>query len=80
MLISCNVHGGNFWIFSTSSQTNVLQDPTITCVQKCFLLKKIILVLETAILECFWWKHNKKLLGFNSNFKSVCEKNRKNKV
>jgi len=39
MLISCNLHGRNFWNFSTSFQTNVLQDPTITCAKKRFFIK-----------------------------------------
>jgi len=39
MLISCNLHCGDFEIFSTCSQSSVLQDPTIICVQKCFFFK-----------------------------------------
>jgi len=46
-LISCNLHGGNFSIFFTSSQTSVLQDHTVTCVKKNF--KNLVLVLEMEI-------------------------------
>jgi len=37
-LISCNPHGGNSEIVSTSIQTSVLQDHVVTSVQKCFFL------------------------------------------
>jgi len=43
----------NFEIFSTSSQTSLLQDPKVTCVQICFF-KNLVLVLEMTILEYFW--------------------------
>jgi len=35
--------------FSTSFQTNVLQDPMVTCVQKCFFIKIFVFVLEMAV-------------------------------
>jgi len=38
-------------IFSSSSQTSVPQDPTITCNQKCYFFLKF--VLEMAALEHF---------------------------
>jgi len=42
-------------IFSTSSQTSVLQDPSmVICVQKRFFIKNLLLVLEMIVLECFW--------------------------
>jgi hypothetical protein len=41
-------------IFYISSQTNVLQDLTVACVQKRFFPpKNLVLVLEMAVLECF---------------------------
>jgi len=40
-------------IFSKSSQTSLLQDPTVTCVQKCFF-QNLVFVLEMAVLERFW--------------------------
>jgi len=40
--------------FSTSFQTSVFQDPTVTCIQKCFIFKNLALVLEVALLERFW--------------------------
>jgi len=49
-------------IFSTSSQTSVSQDPIVTCVRKKFI-KKFLLVLGMAVLECFWWKYSQKPLG-----------------
>jgi len=39
MLISCNLYGGNFEIFSTYSQTRLTQDPMATCVQKWYFQK-----------------------------------------
>jgi len=42
-----------FEIFSTFSQANLLQDPIVTCVQKCYFSKNLVLVLEMAILEHF---------------------------
>jgi len=50
-------------IFSTSSQTSLLQDPTVTCVQKSFFFQNLVLVLGMAVSECFWWKHSLKPLG-----------------
>jgi len=41
-------------IFFTSSQISLLQDPMVTCVQKCFFFKNLVLVLEMAVLERFW--------------------------
>jgi len=41
-------------MFSTSSQTNVLQDPMVTNVQKRFLFQNLVLVLEIVVLEHFW--------------------------
>jgi len=38
-LISCNHKVKISEIFSSYFQINVLQDPTITCVQKCFFLR-----------------------------------------
>jgi len=45
-------------IFSTSSQTSLLQDHMVTYAQKCFFFKNLVLVLEMAVLKCFWWKHS----------------------
>jgi len=50
-------------IFSTYSQTRLLQDHMITCVPKCFFFKNLVLTLEMAVLECFWQKHSQKHLG-----------------
>jgi len=63
MLISCNPHSGNFWNFY---YTFILQDPMVTCVKKDFFFKNLVLVLEMAVLEHFWWKHSHSLLGVNS--------------
>jgi len=41
-------------IFSTCSQVNILQDPTIACVQNVFFFKNLVLVLEMIVLEWFW--------------------------
>jgi len=49
--------------FSTSFQTNILHDPMVTCVQICFFSKHLVLVLEMAVLECFWWKRSQGTLG-----------------
>jgi len=43
-------------IFSTSSRTSALQDPTVICVKKNF--KNLVFVLEMAVLERFWWEHS----------------------
>jgi len=48
----------NSEIFSTSFQTSVLQDPTITCVKKCFVFQNLVIVLDMAVFECFWIKHS----------------------
>jgi len=57
-LISCNLHGGNFYFLFTSSWTSILQDHTVSCVQKCNLKNKLILVLKIVVWEHFWWKHS----------------------
>jgi len=54
-------------IFYTSSQIILLQDPTVTCVQKCFFFKNLILVLEMAVLECFGENIVKELKGLNNS-------------
>jgi len=38
-----------------------IQDPTVTCVQKCFFIKNLLLVLEMAVLEHFGEKVVKNL-------------------
>jgi len=43
----------NSEIFSTSLKSSILQDPTVTYVQKWFFIKNLLLVLEMAILERF---------------------------
>jgi len=45
-------------VFFTSSQTSVLQDPRVTCVKNSFFFKNLVLVLEMAIWECFWWEYS----------------------
>jgi len=45
-------------IFSTYFQTNLLQDPIVTHVQKIFFFLNMVLVLEMTVLEHFWWKHS----------------------
>jgi len=43
----------NSEIFSTSLKSRILQDPMVTCVQKCFFIKNLLLILKMAILERF---------------------------
>jgi len=43
----------NFEFFSASLKSSILQDPTVTSVQNCFLIKILLLVLEMADLERF---------------------------
>jgi len=50
-------------IFSTSFQTSVLQDPTVTYIKKMFFFYILVLALEMAVLELFWWKHSQGPLG-----------------
>jgi len=40
-------------IFPTPSQTRLLQDPMVICVQKKNF-KNLVLALEMAVLEHFW--------------------------
>jgi len=40
-------------IFSTSLKSSILQDPTVTCVQKWVLITNFLFVLEMAILKHF---------------------------
>jgi len=56
-------------IFSSFSQTRVLQDPMGACVQEWFFFKNLVFVLEMAILEQFMRKHIvvKELEGLTSN-------------
>jgi len=53
-------------IFSTSLKSNILQDPTITCVQKCFSDKKFATNPRNGSFGAFWWKHSQKPLGAKS--------------
>jgi len=50
-------------IFSTTSQTSVLQDPMVYICPPIFFFKNLVLVLEIAILEHFWQKHSQGTLG-----------------
>jgi len=44
----------NSEFFSTYLKFRKLQDPTVTCVQKCFFwIKKLLLILKMAVLEHF---------------------------
>jgi len=43
----------NSEISSASSQTSLLQDPTITCVKKSFFFKNLVLVLRASFLAKF---------------------------
>jgi len=58
-------------IFSTSSQTSLLQDATVTCVQTCCFFKNLVLVQEMAVLECFWWEHSEGTYGVNFTYCEV---------
>jgi len=49
----------NFFEISTSSQTNLTQDPMVTCIQKNFFLK----FGTCTRLEHFGWKHSSNHLG-----------------
>jgi len=54
----------NSEIFSTSLKFSILQDPTVTCVQKCvFLIKNLLFNLEMAVLERFGENVVKNLWG-----------------
>jgi len=43
----------NSEFFSSSLKSSILQDPTVTYVQKCVFIKNLLLVLEMAVLERF---------------------------
>jgi len=64
----------NSEIFSTSLKSSILQDPTITNVQKYYFIKKFLLVLEMAVLEHFGKNIVKKLLKLNNLIKFISEK------
>jgi len=66
----------NSEIFSTSLKSSILQDPTVTFVQKCFFLKNLQLVLEMAVLEHFGENVVKNLSGFN-HFVNLCSNQQK---
>jgi len=59
--------------FSTSLKSSILQDPTVTCVQKCSFIKNLLLVLEMAefwsILERFGENVVKNLEGLKGLIK-----------
>jgi len=65
MLISCNLHDGNFWIFFHIFSNQCLTRSYGYMCLKMFFIKNLLLVLEMAVLECFWWKHSQKPSGVN---------------
>jgi len=66
MLISCNLHGGNFWnFFHIFPNQHNTRSYGYMC-PKMFFKKKLTLVLEMAVLERFQWKHSQKPLGVNN--------------
>jgi len=65
MQISCNLHGEKFWnFFHVFSNQFTTRFYGCMCPKKVFF-KILVLVLELAVLEQFWWKHNVKPLGDN---------------
>jgi len=54
--------------FYTPSQTSVLQDPTITCVRKCFLFLNFGLCIKNGCCRAFLVKYSQKYLGVNEVF------------
>jgi len=66
-LISCNVHGEKFWnFFHIFSNQFITRSYGYMCPRMLFF-KNLILVLEMAVLEQFWWKHSLKPLGVKNN-------------
>jgi len=62
-----------FEIFTTCTQVSILQDPTVTCNKNKF--QNLVLVLEMAVLECFWHSHSHDPLGVKIHFqKTKCQK------
>jgi len=57
MLISYNLHGGNFWNFSHIFLNKC------TARSYGYICPNMVLVLEMAILEHFWWEHSQRTLG-----------------
>jgi len=49
--------------FTAYFQFITLQDPTLTCVKIYFFSKNLVVVLEMAVLERFWWIHSYGTLG-----------------
>jgi len=66
MLISCNLHIRNFWNFLFIFSNQCTTRSYGYMYQNC--LKKLLLVLEMAVLGRFWWKYSHGPLGVNSPF------------
>jgi len=63
MLISCDLHGGNFWNFFHIFSNQCLTWSNGYMYPKRKFIKNLLFVLKMAVLECFWWKHSQKPLG-----------------
>jgi len=65
MLISFDPHGGIFWKFYHMLFRHfTTRSYGYTC-QNLFFSKKLVVVLEMAVLERFWWIHSHGTLGVN---------------
>jgi len=54
-LISCNLHGGNFWnFFHIFANKYTTRSYSYMC-PKMFFFYNLGLVIEVAVLERFWW-------------------------
>jgi len=58
LLISCNSHDENFWIFFHIFANQCTTRSYGYMYPKMFFFKNLVLVLEMAVLEHFWWKHS----------------------
>jgi len=69
-LISCNLHEEFFIYIFTSSQISltIRSHGFIYLKMICFFFSNLVLVLEVAVLESFWWKHSPNHLGVEENF------------
>jgi len=63
-----NPHGGNFWnFFHILSNYFTTRSYGYMC-PKMFFFKNLILALEMAVLERFWWKHSQGTQGVKQEF------------
>jgi len=74
MLVSYNPHGGIFWNFYHMLLIHHITRSYGYMCQKLCCSKSLVVVLEMAVLECFWWIHSHGTLGVNGGFSIVLSK------